>query len=102
MVLYNVTVILEEAAESEWLSWMRAEQLPGIMATETFISNRILKVLDSPNEGVTYCLQFVAESRANFNQYQSRFENAFNKALSAKFANRFVSFNTLMEFVDHQ
>ncbi len=102
MVLYNVTLILDEAVEDEWLAWMKGVQIPGIMATDAFISNRILKVLDSPNEGVTYCIQFIAESKDLFNQYQSRVENSFNVALANKFANRYVSFNTLMEFVDHQ
>ncbi|MDF3078225.1 MAG: hypothetical protein K0S09_2114 [Sphingobacteriaceae bacterium] len=102
MVLYNVTVILEEAAESEWLAWMQSVQIPGIMATDTFVSNRMLKVLDSPNEGVTYCIQFIAESEQNFRNYQSSFEARFSNAMTDNFANRFVSFNTLMEFVGHQ
>lgn len=102
MVLYNVTVILEEAAEIEWLEWMQSVQIPGIMATDTFVSNRMLKVLDSPNEGVTYCIQFIAESEDNFRKYQGSFEAGFNTAMAENFPNRFVSFNTLMEFVGHQ
>ncbi|WP_122876646.1 DUF4286 family protein, partial [Pseudomonas viridiflava] len=70
MLLYNVTLILEESAADEWLQWMQETHIPEVMATGMFVSNRLLKVLDSPNEGVTYCTQYVAESMENYDQYQ--------------------------------
>jgi hypothetical protein len=57
MIIYNETVIIEEASHLNWLSWMKDVQIPGIMATGLFTHHRILTVMDSPNEGVTYCVQ---------------------------------------------
>ena len=99
MILYNVTLILEEAIANDWLDWMQAVHIPAVMKTEKFVSYRLLKVLDSPNEGVTYCTQYVADSEENYHQYLAEFAPALQQELNAKFANKFVAYRTLMEFV---
>lgn len=99
MLLYNVTLILDDAAAEEWLQWMQETHIPEVMATGMFVSNRLLKVLDSPNEGVTYCAQYVAETLENYNEYQSTFAPELQESLNSKFKNRFVAYRTLMEFV---
>ena len=62
MLLYNVTLIIEEVSAAAWLQWMQEKHVPEVMATGLFVSNRLLKVVDSPNEGVTYCAQYVVQS----------------------------------------
>ena len=100
MILYNVTIILEESAEQDWVKWMREEHIPEVMATACFVSNRMLKVIDSPNEGVTYCIQYIAENAAQYETYKTQFAPALQAATLAKFENKFVAFRSLMEFVD--
>lgn len=100
MLLYNVTLMIEESAAQEWLQWMQGTHIPEVMATGQFVSNRLLKVLDSPNEGVTYCAQYIAENEAAYNQYKSKFAPALQAKLQEKFANKVLAFRTLMEFVD--
>ncbi len=100
MILYNVTIILEADAEQEWLKWMKEEHVPEVMATNCFVSNRMLKVLDSPNEGVTYCMQYVAESKGAYEQYQSNFAPALQAAALKRFENKFVAFRSLMEYIN--
>ena len=53
MLLYNVTVIVEDDAEQAWFEWMQETHIPEVMSTGKFVSNRLLKLLDSPNEGAT-------------------------------------------------
>ena len=100
MLLYNVTLIIEESAADEWLQWMQEVHIPEVMATDKFISNRLLKVIDSPNEGVTYCAQYIAENEANYQDYQTNFAPALQAKLQAKFESRVLAFRTLMTFVD--
>lgn len=99
MLLYNVTLILEDSVAEEWFKWMQETHIPAVLATGMFISNRLLKVLDSPNEGVTYCAQYVAETRENYDQYLEIYAPALQQELNDKFENRFVAYRTLMEFV---
>ena len=99
MFLYNVTLILDDAAAEEWLQWMQDVHIPEVMATGMFISNRLLKVVDSPNEGITYCAQYVAETLDHYNKYQEVFAPALQAELNERYKNRFVAYRTLMEFV---
>lgn len=100
MFLYNVTLIIEDSAVEEWLRWMKEQHIPAVMATEKFVSNRLLRVVDSPNEGQTYCAQYVAETEADFREYQSKYAPALQADLQEKFATRFVAYRSLMEYID--
>jgi len=99
MFLYNVTLILEDSAAEEWLQWMQDTHIPEVMATGMFVSHRLLKVLDSPNEGVTYCAQYVVENLDSYNQYLEAHAPALQEDLNERFKNRYVAYRTLMEFV---
>jgi hypothetical protein len=100
MVLYNLTIIIEEDIDLEWRNWIKSTFIPKISDTSLFISHRILKVLSSPNEGITYCIQFVAESADQYDQFVSNHAHAIMELHTQKFNNRCVSFSTLMEYVE--
>ena len=99
MILYNVTVIIDESVNREWLQWVREQHIPDVTIAGMFKSVRLLKVVDSPNEGITYCVQYVADSMENYTLYKQQFEDAFNADRDKRFKDSFVSFPTLMEFI---
>ncbi|MCD0487710.1 DUF4286 family protein [Pedobacter sp. MC2016-14] len=100
MLLYNVTLIVEDAVAESWLTWMKEEHIPKVMDTGKFVSNRLLKVVDSPNEGVTFCAQYIAENMAEYQEYQDKYAPALQHELNEKFKEKLVAFRTLMEYVD--
>ncbi len=100
MILYNITIIIEDSMQEEWLGWMNKNFVDRVMDTELFASSRLLKVLDSPNEGITYCIQFIADNISLYHQFKQDHEPVILEDLSSRFANRFVSFSTLMELID--
>ena len=100
MILYNVTIILDEEIHVNWLKWLKNQHLKEMMSTGFFISYRVLKVLDSPNEGVTYCVQYIADSVEKYNEYMQIHPNQLQANAPAEFLNKFVVFSTLMEFIE--
>ena len=100
MILYNVTIILEESAEAEWLSWMQQKHIADVMETNCFTSNKVFKVLESPNEGVTYSVQYFAEDLKSYQTYRDNFAPEMQAHLQTAFANRYVAFRTIMELID--
>lgn len=99
MLLYNVTVIIEDESAAAWLLWMVEEQIPKIMDTGMFVSNRLLRVLESPNEGVTFCTQYVVQTMEDYNNYRENFDPAIEQELDIKFKDKYVSFRTIMEYI---
>lgn len=100
MILYNITVIIDEGIHDDWLQWIEAYYIPEIMASGMFVSSRLLKVIDSPNEGVTYCIQFISDSLENYNVFKERFSGLLDAEHDRKFEGRSVNFSTLMEFIE--
>lgn len=101
MILYNVTIILEEDIHDDWLVWMRRTHIAEVMDTGCFASSRILKVLDSPNEGITYCIQYVADSMEKYVEYKENYSARLQAEIPDQFLNKFVSFRTVMEFISN-
>lgn len=99
MIVYNETLIVEESAYPEWLNYMKEVHIPGIMATGYFASYKILNVIDSPNEGVTTCIQYNTDSEEKFAKFYNQHLHGFHAAHNQLYENRFVLYSTLMETI---
>ena len=99
MLLYNVTTIIDDDAADSWLKWMEEIHIPNVMASGKFVSNRLLRVVDSPNEGVTYCAQYVVEHMADYLDYQENYAPSLQAEATGLFENKIVTFRTLMEYI---
>lgn len=100
MIIYNETIIVDEGIHKQWLSWMQTEYIPMVMKTGHFNSYKILNVLDSPNEGVTYCIQYLTDDREKYNLFNDKHLQKLQAIHQQKFENQFVLFNTLMQTVN--
>ncbi|MBC7913761.1 MAG: DUF4286 family protein [Pyrinomonadaceae bacterium] len=100
MILYNITVILEETIETEWREWVTNAFIPNALSSNLLVSHRLLKVIDSPNEGVTYCMQFIADHLESYNQFMNNHAAALLSTHTQQFQNRAVFFSTVMEFIN--
>lgn len=78
---------------------MQAEYIPMVMQTGYFKSYTILNVLDSPNEGVTYCIQYLTDKLENYNSFSSDYLPQLQAIHQQRFENQFVLFNTLMKHI---
>lgn len=99
MLLFNVTVIIEEASATDWLQWMKESHIPQLMDKECFVSYRLLKIVNSPNEGLSYSIQFIAEDKARHQTFLDSHEQLFIAEMYNRYPNKLVTFTTLMEFV---
>ena len=70
MIIYNVTINVSEEVHDEWLTWMKQEHIPQMLDTGKFINAIMTKVLvEEPMGGVTYSVQYKAESKAMLERY---------------------------------
>lgn len=100
MMVYNETVIVDEAIYPQWLSWMQDEYIPTVMATACFHSYSILRVVDSPNEGITCCIQYFTDSAEAYELFAAKYQQKFHAIHYQQFENQFVLFNTLMQTIN--
>jgi hypothetical protein len=100
MIIYNVTINIDQSIHKEWLSWIK-EHIPKVLATGKFSGAKLTKVLvDEELGGVTYSIQYRATSREALDAYYKEdAERLRNDGLS-KFADKMLSFRTELEIVD--
>jgi len=99
MILYNVTIIMESEIHNDWLNWMQEKQIPKVLETGYFVSHRILRVLESPNEGITFCVQFILDSNEKLKDFNEKHNGLLEANTPIEFNNKLVIFPTVMEFI---
>jgi hypothetical protein len=100
MVIYNITFIVEESISTNWLQWMKDVFIPTTMGYGLFNSHRILKVVDSPNEGETFCLQYEVDNLSAYEDYQNQHAASLHQLLKSEFGNQQVNFTSIMQTLD--
>ncbi|UTW63696.1 DUF4286 family protein [bacterium SCSIO 12741] len=99
MIIYNVTVKVENEVHAEWLSWMKETHIPDVMATGLFVDSKMMKVLVDDTDGMTYSVQYRVETWELLKEYQENHAPRLQKEHSDKYEGKFVAFRTLLEEV---
>tara|TARA_Y100000815_G_C13121356_1_gene416962 strand:- start:80 stop:397 length:318 start_codon:yes stop_codon:yes gene_type:complete len=101
MIIYNVTVKIDNEVHNDWLNWMRTQHIPDVMATGKFIEYRMTKVMMDDPEGTNYSIQYLCNSMDDLQDYQENHAKALQEEHLNKYKDKFVAFRTLLEMVDH-
>ncbi len=100
MILYNTTYSVAPETAPDWLRWMKAFYLPAVMATELPVGHKLLRLLtELDNGGVTYSVQLNFTTMEDYFTYLNRHADAMQQRIHHRFANQYVSFDTLLEEV---
>ena len=98
MILYNVTITIDQEIEEDWKHWMLANHIPDVMNTGKFEDFKMLKMLSHPpDEGVTYVVQYFAKNQQALDDYQRHHAPELQKEHSERYAGKFAAFRTLLE-----
>jgi hypothetical protein len=98
MILFNITVNISQAAEKDWLRFMKEVHIPEIMASGLPLETKLLRLLtEIDNEGVTYTNQFIFRTMEDFLAYQTNYQAELQDKHHQKFNGQYVSFRTLLE-----
>ncbi|MBW7845306.1 MAG: DUF4286 family protein [Bacteroidia bacterium] len=101
MIIYNVTVNIEDDVRDNWVEWMKATHIPQVMATGYFVSFNFSKLLNRQEDetGTTYVIQYTALSMEHYNTYQENHAPALQAETKRLYEGKFVAFRTIMESV---
>ncbi len=101
MIIYNVTLNVDESIHAEWLEWMKSKHIPDVMATGQFVESKILKLMTPSLEvGVTYAIQYTLNSMDDLEKYKREFSDKLQKETIEKYGGKFHAFRTVLETVE--
>ncbi len=101
MILYNVTLNVDEEIKDEWLMWMKEIHLPQVMATGKFVSFEIYKIQNHQPDDIAnnYSVQYHANSMEDYEDYVQNYGPALKQKTMEKFGDKVNAFRTLLEKV---
>ena len=100
MIIYNVTVSVEESIKSDWLNWMRTEHIPEVMATEVFTKAQINKVIIQGDSNNTFAIAYTCLNMRDLHQYEVKFAAALKQKHMARYGDKVAAFRTVMEVLE--
>jgi uncharacterized protein YktA (UPF0223 family) len=99
MIIYSVTIYIQNDVEKEWLEWMKNIHINDIIKTGHFNSYKIYKLIvpaHSPDE-TAYCIQYDCKSMNDYKLYQEKHASRLQREHTVKFQNKVKAARAVME-----
>ena len=100
MIIYNVTVNVDESIVDDWLKWMQKIHIPEVMESGIFIKSQINRVIVQGDTGYTYAVAYTCKNMKDLHQYQIRFAPELQQKHIARYGDKVVAFRTIMEVIE--
>lgn len=99
MIIYSVTVNVEDDIHEDWLKWMKEVHIQDVMNTGFFVDQMMSRIIShNPEEsGTTYNIQYQCESMKKLHEYQTKCASKLQKEHTERYEGKFVAFRTLLE-----
>jgi|SRR5690554_5583531 len=100
MIIYNVTINIDESVHDEWLQWMQTKHIQDVLNTGCFTSARLVKVLvEEEMGGITYSVQYFAPTKEALEAYKNIHAPLLRSEGMERFADKMLAFRTDLEII---
>ncbi|HNF00883.1 MAG TPA: DUF4286 family protein [Ferruginibacter sp.] len=101
MIIYNVTVKVDNSIGDAWLQWLKEEHIPEVVGTGCFTHAVVLQLIEVDNsDGPTYAIQYHAPSKGLYNTYIEQHAPRMRQKGIDKWGDRFVAFRSVLQVVN--
>ncbi len=99
MILYNVTINIDNSVHDQWMHWMQTKHISDVLATGKFSSARMVKVLVEEEGSVTYSIQYTTENKEKLNRYFQEDAPKLRQEGLELFADKMLAFRTELQVI---
>lgn len=100
MIIYNVTVNIDDSAHDAWLEWMKGTHIPDVVNTGCFSEGKIFRIMVDEQSGSSYSIQYSAKSMEDVDRYLGNFAQKLRQDAHDAFGGKFTAFRTLLEHIE--
>jgi len=100
MIIYNVTVNIDNSVREDWLSWMQEVHIPDVMKTGYFLEYTLSEIMAESEGGTSFSIQYLCNSMEDFEEYQRNNAPQLQKEHTERYMNKFAAFRTLLNVVN--
>lgn len=103
MLIYNVTINIDENVLDAWLKWMQEKHIPDMLATKKFTKAKMCRVcVNEELGGATYSVQYTTKNKKTLEAYYQEDADQMRAEGARLFPNKFVAFRTELEIISEQ
>lgn len=100
MIIYNVTIHVEDSIHYDWLFWIKPH-IKEVLATGKFISAKMTKILTEEDmEGTNYSIQYTAKNNETLQAYYTEDAPRLRESGIAKFGSKMLAFRTELQVIE--
>ncbi len=99
MIIYNVTVSVEESIKEDWLNWMKSQHIPDLLSLGIFTKAKIHRIITNGDSENTFAVAYTCADMKKLHYYQLKYAPKFQKDHAVKFKDKAIAFRTIMELV---
>lgn len=100
MIIYNVTINIDDTVHNQWVQWMTEKHIPEMLQLGKFTTAKMVKVLIKEEMGgTTYSVQYTTESMEMLQRYYNEDAPKMREEGLKFFADKMVAFRTELEVV---
>jgi hypothetical protein len=101
MIIYNVTINIDESVHDQWLSWLKTKHIDEVLATGCFFKAKLIKVLvEEEMGGTTYSVQYFAHNVDKLNDYYKNHAPKLREEGMRLFGDKMLAFRTELEVME--
>lgn len=100
MIIYNVTINVDESVHDEWMNWMIENHIPKVLSTGKFFKALMTRVMVQEDlGGVTYSVQYTCASRKFLEDYYLEDAGRLQEETSKLFGNKLGAFRSELQVI---
>lgn len=101
MIIYNVTINIDESIHHDWLKWMQHKHINEVLATGLFTQAKLIKVLvEEEMGGTTYAVQYYTDSKSKLEDYYQNHAPRLRQEGLQLFGDKMLAFRTELEVME--
>lgn len=94
MYLYNISIIVEDSQHDTLLNWLQKEWLPNLV-----VETKFLKMINTPHEGHTYCIQMIVHDQGEIITFQETVLHDLQHHLQVNHHEKAFIFDSIMQYL---
>ena len=100
MIIYNVTINIDDSVHDQWLNWLKTKHIGDVLATGCFYKAKLSKVLvEEEMGGTTYSVQYTTDSKETLEKYYQEDAPKLRDEAVKLFGDKMLSFRTELEVI---
>ena len=100
MIIFNTTYLVHPQLEQKFLTWMKQTYIPQVKEVGLLQNPRLFKVLTDEKEGISFSLQWEAETVACMGQFGKNHQSQLEALVSKTFGESVLFFSTHLKEYD--